>query len=85
GNSLWRYPSVAECEAQRSKQRFASLGDNNQRKILEFLNTLVLFPPDDTALNLNAGNPGTHDSQEPAEHGSINLRALFQIMEEGPE
>ena len=72
-------------EAQRSKQRFASLEDNNQRKILEFLNTLVLFPPDDTASNLNAGNPDTHNSQEPAEHGSINLRVLFQIMEEGPE
>jgi hypothetical protein len=72
-------------EAQRSKQRFASLGDNSQRKILEFLNTLVLFPPDDTASNLNAGNPGTNDPQEPAEHGSINLGALFQIPEEGPE
>ena len=72
-------------EAQQSKQRFASLSDNSQRKILEFLNTLVLFPPDDTASNLNAGNPGTHDPQEPAEHGSINLGALFQIPEEGPE
>jgi len=72
-------------EAQRSKQRFASLGDNSQRKILEFLATLILFPPDDTASNLNPGNPGTNDPQNPAEHGSINLGALFQIPAEGPE
>lgn len=72
-------------EAQQSKDRFASLSDNNQRKLLEFLAVLVLFPPDDTASNLNTGNPGTHDPQEPAEHGSINLGALFQIPEEGPE
>jgi hypothetical protein len=72
-------------EAQRSKQIFALLSDNSQTKILEFLNTLILFPPDDTASNLNAGYPGTHNPQEPAEHGSINLGKLFQIKEEGPE
>ena len=72
-------------EAQQSRERFASLSDNNQRKILEFLATLVLFPPDDTASNLNPGNPGTNDPQDPTEHGSINLGALFQIPDEGPE
>ena len=72
-------------EAQQSKERFATLSDNNQRKILEFLATLVIFPPDDTASTLNPGNPGTHDPQDPGEHGSINLGALFQIPAEGPE
>lgn len=72
-------------EAQRSKEQFASLGDDNQRKILEFLATLILFPPDDTASNLNPGSPGSSDPQNPAEHGSINLGALFQIAAEGPE
>jgi len=72
-------------EAQQSKERFASLSDNDQRKILEFLATRVIFPPDDTASNLNPGNPGTNDPQNPAEHGSINLGALFQIPAEGPE
>ncbi len=72
-------------EAQQSKQQFASLSDDDQRKILEFLATLVIFPPDDTASNLNPGNPGTHDPQNPAEHGSINLGALFQIPADGPE
>ncbi len=71
-------------EAQRSRDAFARLDDDDQRKIFEFLQTLVLFPPDDTASNLNAGNRGA-DPQEPANHGSINLGALFQIAEEGPE
>jgi len=44
-----------------------------------------LFPPDDTASNLNPGNPGTSNPQDPAEHGSINLGALFRITSEGAE
>jgi hypothetical protein len=72
-------------EAQASKQAFASLNDDGQRKILEFLNTLVLFPPDDTASNLNAGVPGTANPQDPNEHGSIGLGALFLIPSEGAE
>jgi hypothetical protein len=71
-------------EAQRSRDAFARLSDDDQRKIFEFLQTLVLFPPDDTASNLNPGNPGL-DPQDPANHGSINLGALFQIPEEGAE
>jgi hypothetical protein len=71
-------------EAQRSRDGFARLGDDDQRKILEFLATLVLFPPDDTASNLNPGNPAL-DPQDPANHGNINLGALFQIPGEGPE
>jgi hypothetical protein len=44
----------------------------------------VLFPPDDTASNLNPGDKAG-DVQDPAGHGSINLGALFQIPEEGAE
>jgi hypothetical protein len=72
-------------EAQQSKAAFTALSDDEQRKILEFLATLVLFPPDDTASNLNPGNSRTNNPQDPAEHGSINLGALFQIQESGPE
>lgn len=72
-------------EAEKSKENFAALDENKQRKIIEFLETLILFPPDDTASNLNAGFPGTENPQEPAEHGSINLGALFQITSEGKE
>ena len=72
-------------EARDIRDMFSALSNNNQRKVLEFLGTLILFPPDDTASNLNPGNPGTINPQEPAEHGSINLGALFQILSEGPE
>ncbi len=72
-------------EAWPSRNRFAQLNENRQQKIVEFLETLVLFPPDDTASNLNPGNPHTQTPQDPAEHGSINLGALFQIPGEGAE
>lgn len=51
--------------------------------VLDFLRSLILFPPDDTASNLNPGNPHTTNPQDPAAHGSINLGALFQILSEG--
>jgi Di-haem oxidoreductase, putative peroxidase len=72
-------------EAQESKDAFVALDDDGQQRILDFLGTLVLFPPDDTASNLNPGNPGTTDPQNPSEHGGINLGALFQMPAEGPE
>ena len=72
-------------EAQSSKNAFVALGEDNQHKIIEFLQTLVLFPPDDTASNLNPGNPATTNPQDPSQHGSIALSALFQIPSEGGE
>ena len=72
-------------EAQEARDNFADLSDKGQRKILEFLGTLILFPPDDTASNLNPGDPGSSNWQDPAVHGSINLGALFQIPQEGAE
>ena len=71
-------------EAQRAKEAFAGLGDDDQRKILEFLGTLVLFPPDDTASNLNPGTPGAPGVQAPSEHGSIDLAVFFRTPG-GPE
>ena len=69
-------------EAKKSRDRFARLRGSGRRDVLDFLRTLVLFPPDDTASNLNPGVPGG-DPQ--TEHGSINLGALFQIASEGGE
>ncbi len=69
-------------EAQESRDNFKSLSYWQKQNILEFLSTLVLFPPDDTASNLNLGNK-FGDPQ--TEHGSINLGVLFQIPEEGAE
>lgn len=44
--------------------------------MLEFLGSLVLFPPDDTASTLDAGNPGAADFPQRG-HGSIRLTTLF--------
>lgn len=72
-------------EADKSKEAFVALGEDNQRKVVEFLQTLLLFPPDDTASNLNPGNPASANPQDPSQHGSIALSALFQISSEGGE
>jgi len=72
-------------EAQLAKRRYENLGAGARRRILEFLQTLVLFPPDDTASNLNPGRPKSATPQHPADHGSINLGALFLIPDEGGE
>jgi len=44
--------------------------------LLSFLNSLVLFPPDDTASNLDPGNPAATGFPQFG-HGSIRLTALF--------
>ncbi len=72
-------------EAEESKKAFQKLNDRKQEMVLSYLQTLILFPPDDTASNLNPGNPGTNNPQDPDEHGTINLGALFQIESEGGE
>lgn len=73
-------------EAADSRNAFVSLEAGDQQTILAFLQTLVLFPPDDTASTLNPGNPNDLEGiQSPDVHGSINLGALFQIEGEGGE
>lgn len=72
-------------EAAAARSTFVSLDEDNKHKIIEFLDTLLLFPPDDTASNLNPGNPATTDPQDPAQHGSIALSSLFQLPMEGGE
>jgi CxxC motif-containing protein (DUF1111 family) len=63
-------------EAQASRDAFAKLSDADRSDLLAFLNTLVLFPPDDTASNLDPGNKA--DPAFPQRgHGSIRLTALF--------
>lgn len=72
-------------EAAPMSRAYQALGSDDQEKIVDFLQTLVLFPPDDTASNLNPGVPTSDDPQSPANHGSIALGALFQISSEGAE
>jgi len=67
-------------EAQASKDAFANLfsqgNEGDAVDMLHFLGTLVLFPPDDTASNLDPGNPAAPDFPQNG-HGSIKLTVLF--------
>jgi hypothetical protein len=63
-------------EAQRARNNFAALQRSRRRAVLEFLGSLVLFAPDDTASNLDPGDRSTPGYPQFG-HGSINLTALF--------
>jgi len=63
-------------EALQSRQAFEALPEGAKAAILEFLGTLVLFPPDDTASNLDPGNPAAPGFPQHG-HGSINLSVLY--------
>jgi hypothetical protein len=63
-------------EAQAARDRFAELSATDRRKLLDFLGSLVLFPPDDTASNLDPGNPAAPGFPQ-YQHGSIKLTVLF--------
>ncbi len=63
-------------EAQESRDEFAEASGSDQRAVIAFLNSLVLFPPDDTASNLNPGDPSHPDFPQRG-HGSIALGVLF--------
>ncbi len=63
-------------EARLSRDRYQGLSATDEVAVLAFLQSLVLFPPDDTASNLNPGNPS--DPAFPQKgHGSILLTILF--------
>src|SRR5262249_52116736 len=63
-------------EAQAVRDNFARLAVHKRNALLEFLSSLVLFPPDDTASNLNAGDRNTVGFPQFG-HGSIKLSVLF--------
>jgi len=63
-------------EAMASRNAFARLPEGSKSAILEFLNSLVLFPPDDTASNLDPGDP-SNSSYPVRGHGAIKLTVLF--------
>jgi cytochrome c peroxidase len=63
-------------EAQLARDNYASLSPSDQRDLLDFLGSLVLFPPDDTASNLDAGSPSVLGFPQVG-HGSIKLTVLF--------
>lgn len=63
-------------EAQPARDNFWTLNQNRQQELIEFLNSLVLFPPDDTASNLDPGDRN-HIQFPQYGQGSIKLGVLF--------
>ena len=63
-------------EALNARNAFAALKPNDLNNLLAFLNSLVLFPPDDTASNLDPADP-TKANFPQFGHGSIKLTVLF--------
>lgn len=63
-------------EAERSKRRYERMTSSGRAAILAYLESLVLFPPDDTASNLNPGDP-TAENYPQNGHGNIKLPLLF--------
>jgi len=63
-------------ESQPSRDAYAALPSRDSDALLKFLNTLVLFPPDDTASNLDPGDRNTQGFPQFG-HGSIKLTVLF--------
>jgi Di-haem oxidoreductase, putative peroxidase len=63
-------------EAQASRDAYAGLDEEDQAAIDAFLNSLIIFPPDDTASNLDPGNRTLVNFPQFG-HGSIKLTVLF--------
>jgi Di-haem oxidoreductase, putative peroxidase len=63
-------------QAQRERNLFAALGKSDVEDVLEFLRSLILFGPDDTASNLQPATPATAGYPQFG-HGSIALTPLF--------
>ena len=63
-------------EAIAARNAFAALRPNDQSSLIAFLNSLVLFPPDDTASTLDPADP-TKANFPQFGHGSIKLGVLF--------
>jgi hypothetical protein len=63
-------------EAQQARDSYSTLSSLEQRMIVEFLQSLVLFPPDDTASNLDPGDRNGLGYPQ-SKHGSIKLGVLF--------
>jgi hypothetical protein len=63
-------------EAQSSRDAYSRLAEPESDALQKFLRSLTLFPPDDTASNLDPGNPNTQNFPQFG-HGSIKLTVLF--------
>lgn len=64
-------------EAKKARDSYAQLSQQDNSALLAFLNSLVLYPPDDTASNLDPGDPNQQYFPQFG-HGSIKLTVLFR-------
>jgi cytochrome c peroxidase len=74
-------------EAQTARNNFANMTRANKNQLITFLNSLILFSPDDTASNLagintnppdpDGGGPIVNQGFPQAGHGAIALTVLF--------
>jgi hypothetical protein len=63
-------------ESQASRNAYSKLSGPQSEALQKFLNSLILFPPDDTASTLDPGNRATPNFPQFG-HGSIKLTVLF--------
>ena len=63
-------------EAQAARDSFARLSSSQQSRLISFLNSLIIFPPEDTASTLDPGDRNALNFPQFG-HGSIRLPALF--------
>jgi CxxC motif-containing protein (DUF1111 family) len=63
-------------QAKGSRDAYASLAALESSALQDFLRSLVLFPPDDTASNLDPGDRNAENFPQLG-HGSIKLTVLF--------
>ena len=63
-------------EAQDARDAYAKLPEQDSDALQKFLKSLILFPPDDTASNLDPGNRSAPGFPQYG-HGSIKLTVLF--------
>jgi len=63
-------------QAQAARDAFADLSAVRRSALIEFLNSLIIFPPDDTASTLDRGNHSAAAFPQFG-HGAIKLTVLF--------
>jgi cytochrome c peroxidase len=63
-------------EAEDAREEFLDAPRQHRQQVIAFLESLVLFPPDDTASTLDPGDRG-HPEFPQYGHGSIALTVLF--------
>lgn len=63
-------------EAQAVRDAYAALANADKRDLRDFIASLIVFPPDDTASNLNPGDRSAVDYPQRG-HGNIALPVLF--------